>query len=332
MNNKACKKSGQRPCPLLLLMAVLIAAMLFAGCGKKAETETGAAGQEVQSQAIEDTIEYNGKTYRYNKDLTNILFLGIDKTDPINGTYTEGAGQSDCIMILSLNEKEKTGRILQITRNAMTRLDVYDETGRSVNEVDGPICLQYAYGNGGTNSCWAARKTVGELLYDLRIDGYFAMDMAGIAEINDALGGVEVEMKQDYTWINDAFIEGETVHLEGKMAEEFVRTRDLSKFNSVSDRMDRQTDYITSLIDQMHRSGGQKLYDILNPYMDTYLLTDLSAEQMNALTKYTYLTDQIESVPGQMEEGKLYEEYHVDNAALQDLVIGMFYEEVSSNQ
>lgn len=315
--------------PLICLLVFLVA--LVPGCERKTEkTDAEVSAQpEKQSQAIDNTVEWNGKKYIYNSHLINILFMGVDKSDRLEQTYEPGdAGQSDCIMILSLDTETKEGRILQINRNTMTQIDVYDGNGNLLESIDGQLALQYAYDIGGSSSCWAVKKTVSELLYGLNIDGYFALDMEGIAEINDALGGVDVYMKKDYTMIDPSFVEGETVHIEGDLAQRFVRYRDTNEFNSVQNRMERQVDYITAMIDSMNQSSGRKLYDILSPYLDTYILTDLDSDQLNALTRYTYLTDEVLYLPGEMKQGEIYEEYYVDADALQDLLIGTFYTEV----
>ncbi|MCD8218064.1 MAG: LCP family protein [Clostridiales bacterium] len=284
---------------------------------------------ETPSQAIDNTIEWKGKTYTLRTNLTNILFLGIDSTDPIENTYAPGdAGQADCIMILSLDEDTKEGTILQINRNTMTSLDVYDYGGDYLISVDGQLCLQYAYDIGGQSSCWAMKKTVSSLLYGLDIDGYFAMEVDAISTINDALGGIDITMSEDYTYIDPGFIEGETVHLEGDLAERFVRYRDTEEFNSVEGRMKRQVEYITAMISTLRQSEHEALYDIISPWLGSDLITDLTAEELNALSSYTYLTDEVQYLPGEMRQGEVYEEYYVDEDALQDLLIELFYTEV----
>lgn len=326
MKNKIYK-NVKKAIPLALVAVMLLGTVGLTGCGKKqAEEETKA---DVQSQVIDNTVEWKGKRYTYNDELINILFLGIDKADVIESTYAPGdAGQSDCIMLLSLNTRTKEGRILQINRNTMTQIDIYDEYGNYMDSMEGQLALQYAYDIGGTSSCWAVKKTVGELLYGLSIDGYFALDMEGIPDINDALGGVDVLMKQDYTMIDPSFTEGTVIHLTGTMAQKFVRYRDTGQFNSVQNRMERQVDYITSMIDSMKKAGGRKLYDVLSPYLDTRIVTNLDADQLNALTEYTYLTEEVEYLPGEMKQGETYEEYYVDADQLQDLLFRTFYTEV----
>lgn len=325
-------KYGSRKKIVFFAFSVSVLLLLtISGCGKKnAANADVSVGEQPESQAIDNTLEWKGKRYIYNANLNNILFLGIDKADSFDDEYTPGeAGQSDCIMLLSMDTETRQATILQINRNTMTELDIYDFSGNYLKSVDGQLALQYAYSIGGESSCWAAKKTVGELLYGLPIDGYFAMDMEGIPEINDALGGVNITMKEDYTQIDSSFSEGSTVHLEGMLAQKFVRYRDTSEFNSVEDRMHRQVDYITAMISSMRNSGGKKLYDVLSPYLDTYIVTNLDANQLNALTSYEYLTDDVQYLPGEMTQGDVYEEFYIDEEQLQDLLIRTFYKEVS---
>lgn len=322
-------------CFLTAAVLLLPAAGLLTGCGQQEEAASEASAEtETVSQAVSSyDLEYNGKYYDYNRDLTNILFLGIDKSDVIDTEYEMpgDAGQSDCIILLSLNDETQEGMILQINRNTMVELDLYDSAGSYAESLTGQIALQYAYSTGGSKSCYAAKKKIQELLYGLQIDGYLALDVSGIPEINDALGGVEVTCSYDYTDIDSAYTEGSTVQLEGETAQTFVQYRDTTVFNSVEDRMHRQVDYVTGLITTMNHSGGEDLYDILEPYFDTYIISDLQADEMNALKNYTYLTDDVLYLPGETQMGEKYEEFYTDADALQELIIETFYTEVDED-
>ena len=311
---------------LYILAAAVLAASILCSCGKEEEEE-----ETYVSQAFELTVEWNGKEYVYNENLTNVLFLGIDKSDIIDDTYAPGdAGQSDCIILLSLNEETQEAVIIQINRNTMTEIDIYDYSGYYLKSIEGQLALQYAYDIGGEDSCLAVKKTVGEILEGVEIDGYFALDIDGVPEINDVLGGVDVYMEEDYTYIDESFIEETTVHLEGTLAQKFVQYRDTDVFDSVSDRMERQVDYITALITQMNSTSGTDLYETLSPYMGTYVITDLTAEEMNALRRYTYLTDDVLYLPGETVMGEVYEEYYIDEEALEELIMTTFYVEVGN--
>ena len=288
---------------------------------------------QTQSQARKDWIEYNGKTYEYNSDLTNILFLGIDKADDIDKTYMPGeAGQADCIMILSLDQNTKEANIWQINRNAMTEVDLYDISGNAYKTIKKQLATQYAYCIGGSRSCWATEQTVAKMLYDLPIDGYVSLSVEGISEINDALGGVKVTMTEADELVDSSFVAGTDVVLKGDLAETYVRRRDITVFDSVTDRMRRQTTYITAMISQMKNKSGSSLYDTLSPFLDNYILTDLDAKELEALKNYQYKTDDIHYLPGETSMGEKYEEFNIDETSLQEMLIENFYTEVEDTE
>lgn len=325
----------------VILMAVLAAAIIAAAAGivlfltgdknkgNSAENDLSAE-TKVQSQANLNQIEYNGKKYKYNENLTNILFLGIDKAEDIDTTYMPGeAGQADCIMLLSLDKETKEARIWQISRNTMTQIDLYDVSGEKYSTIDAQLATQYAYCIGGSRSCWATEKTVEELLYNISIDGYFSLSVDGIASINDAIGGVTVTMTEEDEALDESFLAGTDVLLKGSLAETYVRSRDLETFDSNSDRMRRQVSYVTAMIAQMRSRGGSAMYDMISPFLDEYIVTDLDAEQIDAMSSYTYRIDEVIYLPGETVMGEEFEEFHVNETELQDEIIQNFYVEVT---
>ncbi len=320
---------------LILMVILTILTVIAAGLivkdkrSRESKAVEGNTSTQSQSQAGRDQIEYNGKTYEYNSNLTNILFMGIDKADDIDKTYMPGeAGQADCIMLLSLDQDTKEANIWQINRNSMTQVDLYDVSGNAYKTINKQLATQYAYCIGGSRSCWATEKTVGNMLYDLPIDGYVSLAVDGISEINDALGGVKVTMVEADEAVDASFVAGTDVVLKGDLAETYVRHRDINVFDSVTDRMRRQTTYITAMISQMKNKSGSSLYDTLSPFLDNYILTDLDAGQLEALKNYEYKTDDVHYLPGETTMGEKYEEFHIDETKLQQMLIDNFYTEV----
>lgn len=313
---------------VVILAAVAAVIVLFVLHHRQQQQQVRQPEESV-SQAEDNTIEWNGKTYTYNNNLVNILFLGIDQANDIDTSYMPGdAGQADCIMLLSLDKETKEGRILQINRNTMTQIDTYDSNGSAFGTVNAQLATQYAYCIGGSRSCWATEKTVRELLYNLPINGYFTLSVDGISEINDALGGVTVEMTEEDAAINPEFEAGKEVCLKGADAETYVRYRDTNVFNSNEARMQRQVKYVTALIEKARSHGGSALYNIISPFLDKYIVTDLDGEQIDALSSYTYLTDEVQYLPGETVMGDKFEEFHVDEEALQEQLIRTYYKEV----
>lgn len=91
--------------------------------------------------------------------------------------------------------------------------------------------------------------------------------------------------------------------------------------------MHRQTTYVTALIDSLKDRGGESLYDTLQPFLGNVILTNLSAEEMSQLKDYTYDTENVLTLPGQMVQGEEFEEYQVDNSQLEAMIIQLFYQE-----
>lgn len=313
---------------VLLLILLLLVCILVAWVLKEVLKEPEAEWDDTQSQVDINQITYEGKQYSYNTNLINILFLGVDNTDMLTEDNLPGeAGQSDCIMILTLDKGKKEGRIIQIPRDTMTEVDLYDTSGNYSTTVTEQIATQYAYSIGGKSSCFATKKTVSELLYDLPIDGYLAMEYSSIAIVNDAIGGVEITVPEDYTMIDPAFEKGATLKLTGEQAHDYVRWRDTNASFSNNDRMERQVQYIPALINAIRNYVGEDgdYYKKLYSLVEKYMLTDLNEDEINALAEYELVTSDIQYLPGEGKKGEKYEEFYVDEKKLQKMLIETFY-------
>ena len=72
------------------------------------------------------------------------------------------------------------------------------------------------------------------------------------------------------------------------------------------------------------------LYTISFPrFLDKYIETDLDGDQIDALSSYTYLTDEVAYLPGETVMGEEFEEFHPDEESLQEQIIRTYYKEVN---
>ena len=309
---------------VLLLIVAFVAIRWMKGCSLNKEE----IWDDTLSQSSINEITYNGQQYCYNNNLINILYLGIDNYDIIRNDMMPGdAGQTDCIMVLSLNKETKQAKIIQIPRDTMTEIDIYNRSGEVFKTVTEQIATQYAYCTGGTNSCWATKRTISEMLYDLPIDAYLAMDMASISLVNDAVGGVTLTIPRDYTMIDPEFQEGATLTLKGDQAYDYVHWRDTNASFSNNDRMERQIQYIPAMIDTI-RSNAElegNYYDVIYPLVEKYMITDLQEDEINELAKYELSVSDIQRLPGEGKKGEVYEEFYLDDEKLQKMLIETFY-------
>lgn len=334
MKNKSRKrKQIMISAAIVICVAAIVAGCFIKNAQDREALQIGNISMGSGANAESSVVHYKGKAYQYNQNLMNVLFLGIDTTQDLSQEDMPGdAGQSDCILVLSMDKQKKTARLLQVSRDTMTDIDTYDVSGNYVSTIQGQLALQYAYGTGGKSSCWAAKKTVSRLLYDLPIDAYFSMNLDGISAVNDAVGGVTLKLSEDATEVDPTFKKGSTITLQGDMAEQFVRKRDTNISGSNVSRMKRQTEYITTLLQSMREFMKQNGNDFEETYrkleLRPYTVTDLSMEQLEDMLSYDFLEKNIETVPGTTKEGKEHDEFYVDEDGLHDLIIQMFYTEV----
>lgn len=295
--------------------------------GKEKETVTGST-----DKWQEGVISYNGKKYIYNTSIKTYLFMGIDKagkvTEAENG---QKGGQSDAMFLLVENGKEKTMSIIAINRNTMTGIDVYNEEGHYLGQYTLQICLQHGYGDGMRISCLRSVEAVSRLFFNLPISGYMSMNMDAIPILNDAVGGVTVEVMNDLesSGMGVSLKQGETVTLDGNEAYVYLRSRDVNVFDSASMRLERQKQYITEFLAQAGKTAGKdekfamRLYDSITDYLVTSI--DFAGLVEKGL-KYEINTSNIYTVPGETVMGEKYEEYHVDDDALYEMILEIFYE------
>lgn len=272
-------------------------------------------------------ITYKGKRYEYNRDIKTLLFLGIDKKGELQSTkYPGEGGQSDCIILIAMNRKDKTFQVFQISRNAMTDVDVYSADGKYMLTTKTQLTLQYSYGDGKKKSVWLTKKAVSNLMYGIPIDYSIAMDIAGVPVINDMLGGIKITVPEDYTNIDPAFKKGSTITLTGEQAERYVRYRDTTVTGSNNQRMERQTQFVMALMSQLKNASKKDttLYAKLLTGSNPYFITDMSADEILSLSNYD-MNGQIQTIPGKEIAGEKHDEFYVDDPKLQEIVVKTFY-------
>ena len=257
------------------------------------------------------------------------VFFGVDKREAVQvQEYPGRGGQSDAILLLVMDKETKTTQMLQVSRDSMVNLKIYDTDGNLLTEKRGQLALQYAYGDGEKKSCRLARDAVSELLYGIPISGYISLNMDGIVSIVDAIGGVPMTLKEDYTYVDPAYEKGTELVLDGAAAERFVRYRDIAVTGSNNIRMERQIVFLDALMGAVKgyvqkAEGYEQLLDSASPYM----VTDLTAEEMKKLSEYQ-VEEPMQKVPGETMEGEEHDEYIVDDAALYEMILDLFYEKV----
>lgn len=323
----------------IVLLLVLLAAIAI-GIKRNGINPLNASNSSLESESErkekwqEGIVEYNGRKYQYNKNLKVYLFMGIDTDYTVEDAklYEEGGGQSDAMFLMVADPESKELSVISINRNCMTNVEVFSESGKSLGTYDLQICLQHAYGDGGQLSCSRTVDAVSYLFYNLPIDGYLSINMGGIPKMNDALGGIEVEVLEDLNSGDIHLTKGDTVLLNGQQAYVYLRERDTEVFDSSSQRLRRQEQYISSLIMKLKSTVSEDTTTAISIYdsLSDYIVTNISVGDVaTELVDYSYDPTLMYTVPGKTVMGEEYEEYRIDSQELYELVIDIFYKEVA---
>ena len=264
-----------------------------------------------------------------------MLLLGVDKFE---GETPEGYvnnQQADFLLLLVMDEANETCTPIQLNRDTMTQIQILGVTGEPAGTFTGQLALAHTYGSGEEDSCENTVLAVSNLLYGMEIDHYVSLTMDGVALLNDLVGGVTVEVLDDFSGIDESLVQGETVTLQGQQALTYVRSRGGMEDSSNLHRMERQRQYLSALQQQLKQASQQDSGFTLDALLqlNEYMVSDCTVNQLSDLgdSLAAYQVSDILTTPGDAQEGEEFMEFTVDEAALQQLVMDVFYEPVEES-
>ena len=326
---------------ILAVVLVLLAGMLLlqrwentqdAPVSSSGEASSVEAGAPVDGREI---TYYNGTAYAKKENLETVLLLGVDKFE---GETPEGYinnQQTDFLLLLVLDEVNETCTPIQLNRDTMTQIQILGVTGEPAGTFTGQLALAHTYGSGEEDSCENTVLAVENLLYGVGIDHYVSLTMDGVALLNDLVGGVTVEVLDDFSGIDDSLVQGETVTLQGQQALTYVRSRGGLEDSSNLHRMERQRQYLSALQQQLKAAVQQEDGFTLDALLqlNEYLVSDCTVDQLSDLgdSLAAYQVNDILTTPGEARKGEEFMEFTVDEDALQQLVMDVFYEPVEES-
>ncbi|HLS36246.1 MAG TPA: LCP family protein [Bacillota bacterium] len=206
------------------------------------------------------------------KDNLNILMLGIDST-------TGDAGRSDSLIIVNLRPQEDKMKMISIPRDTRTVI-----AGRGYEDK-----INHAYAFGGAEM---AIETVENFL-GIEIDYHVRMNMQGLKELIDELGGITVT--NDIEWGDSKYhFNKGSVELDGEKALAYVRMRKQDPEGDFG-RAKRQRQVIEQIINKGANiatvTNITSTMDILGDNMETSL--DF-ADMRRLLTGYSSTRNNVE--------------------------------------
>ena len=286
------KRKELRKAAYFGLILILVLVLLFSGL-QILESTVFLKEQPVEPTRASKTITRNGIDYFPRQDITVIMALGIGSRGPlVSSGYYRNSGEADAIVLLILDDADKTYSVLCLNRDSMVNMPALGLGGKSAGTVFGQLALSYTYGEGLEDSCENAKKAISDLLNGISIDHYVAMSMDAIALINDGVGGVTVNVTEDFSQV-DASIPMGKVTLNGSQALSYVQSR-MNVGNQLNiSRMGRHEEYMQGLMNALDAkvASGESfvvnLYEEVSPYMVTDCSVNTISGLLNRCSEYT---------------------------------------------
>ncbi|HSO57810.1 MAG TPA: LCP family protein [Paenisporosarcina sp.] len=272
---KTTKHGGSKKSLILKISAMVLASVLITSTAygiylvKKAEIAA-----DNSYEAIKDR---EGSVLRDEaviplEDNVSILFVGVDDSEARD--QGESNTRSDALILATLNNKDKTVKLVSIPRDSY----VY------IPEVDYEDKITHALSNGGTKT---TIETVEELL-EVPVDYYVKMNFNAFIDVVDALDGIYANVPYDYLEKdeNDVYsiqLEEGYQKLDGRTALALARTR---KLDNDIERGKRQQEILGSIMKRASSASSFSKYGDVIDAVGENMKTDLTFDEMKSFFAY----------------------------------------------
>lgn len=221
-----------------------------------------------------DTIDQtlSKKKIKERKQL-NILIMGID-------SKSGSTGRSDSLMVMTLKPETNSMQLISIPRDTRTLI-----VGKGFDDK-----INHAYAFGGE----AMSIATVENFLDIEIDYHVSLNMTGLEQLIDELGGITVTNELEWTDSSYTFNKG-PVDLDGQKALAYVRMRKADPAGDFG-RSKRQRQVVEAIVKKgAHVASVNKINSTID-IMGDNMGTSLDFEDMRSLLSgYTGTRHDVES-------------------------------------
>ena len=277
----------------------------------------------------DQTVIYKGQKYRYNENTISILFIGVDKTSVKQNKNYGHNGQADSLFLAVMDSNTGRIKLIPLSREAMVDVDLYTGAGAYAGVEKLQLCLAYAYGKNGDESCQNVCRSVSRLLYGAEIDSYVAIDLAGVGKLTDAVGGVKLTALETIPSAQPIIKEGKTVTLRGDRVNAYLQYRDQDP-EANERRMRRQKQFLGSFLQTAAGILRKDITKVTGLYRKArpYIVTDLSVARVTYLATCAlkgHADPEYILIDGQSVAGEKHAEFYPDKNSLYEAVLKAYY-------
>ena len=193
------------------------------------------------------------------------------------------------------------------------------------------LCLAYNYGQDDQESGQRMCRAVSRLLDGIPLEYFYTLNLSGIGDLADAVGGVDVVALSPVVGTTE-ISPGEEVHLTGDTALDYVWRRNLADDYSPADRLARQKQFIEAFAAKaLAECKGNPLklldlFDVAQRHSATNLTSDEMAFLASDLTEHGVSSLDTVSIPGEMTPIPNQPTAFIPNTdGIEELVLSVFY-------
>lgn len=324
--------------PFKGIMAVVLMGVMLGICllgvhlyEKKIEVPIEHAGMQMteHTTAAKTAQVFMNDRWYAQRNMDTLLVMGIDQFGGLSNTDSYNNDSQTDFLALFMRDLD-TGRtaVVHVNRDTMTDITTLGVTGQPTGTRHAQLALAYNYGSDTHISSSNVVSAVEHLLYGVEIDHYLTLTMDAVPILNDWADGVVLEVLDDFSGVDNTLVQGEMVRLQAQQALTYVRARSGLEDSTNIHRMERQRQYAAEWM----RSAQDKLSDkqavaALALQLDGTYRSDCTLEQLAVYAENLSGTPSIPAyeIQGSAIAGDAFMEYHVDEEALQQLVLDLFY-------
>ena len=306
---------------ILLCLAILAGTFFYIGLNDRKPVQD--AGKAVNGEVKKTELFHGEDSFKIKEHIETLLLIGTDSglsyeeiRNNMEGKITPFYNhiQSDVLVLLVFDNDAQNVTAIQINRDTMFDVPWTDVLGNYGGTEKKQVALSYNSGSGLEDSCKNTCRTVSSLLFDAPVDHYISFTMSGINELNDLVGGVEVNISDDLTPYDPTLVKGMTVKLKGTQAESFLRSRmRLTDDDTNNARMRRHRDYFEGFMQSAREAIEKDANFTVKAIarLEPYMLTDMTVQRMSDFVEKldTYSTGNIKYVEGELKTTQFYEFY-----------------------
>lgn len=257
-DNKKKKRRG-RGCLWAFLILLLIGGGLVIYAYFQLKSTTDTIHDDVTKDTIVHTSREKDKVELNRETPFSILLLGIDSGD----MGRVDRGRSDTIMVMTVNPNTDKTSLVSIPRDTYTEI-----VGKGFQDK-----INHAYSFGGPAM---AMNSVQNFL-DIPVDYYVSVNMKGIQQIVDAVGGITLTPTLSFNQSGFSFVKGQPTQMNGEMALAYSRMR---KIDNDYGRQGRQREVVLATVNKVASFNSVLNYQSVLKTMEDNVLTNLAFNEL----------------------------------------------------